>query len=121
MVESLEGLQEHLNTLSIYLSEGIYGRVFGAGVRSPCPVHNCLDFFKGKSDIELTPYGAWRSLGAHLLWEQGVRSSNLLAPIFPPAFLCGGVVSACDSSLRMLPGRLPRGSVPLGNSQGSLL
>jgi hypothetical protein len=28
------------------------------------------------------PVGAWRSLVAHLLWEQGVAGSNPAAPIF---------------------------------------
>ena len=29
-------------------------------------------------------FGAWRSLVAHLPWEQGVGRSNRLAPIFAP-------------------------------------
>ena len=33
-----------------------------------------------KYDIKLTVFGAWRSLVAHLLWEQGVGGSNPLAP-----------------------------------------
>ena len=30
--------------------------------------------------INLSEIGAWRSLVAHLLWEQGVGGSNPLAP-----------------------------------------
>ena len=33
-----------------------------------------------KYDIKFTVFGAWRSLVAHLLWEQGVGGSNPLAP-----------------------------------------
>jgi hypothetical protein len=35
-----------------------------------------LNDLLGKKKI----YGAWRSLEAHLLWEQGVGGSNPLAP-----------------------------------------
>ena len=33
-----------------------------------------------KPDAIIEGVGAWRSLVAHLLWEQGVLSSNLSAP-----------------------------------------
>jgi hypothetical protein len=33
-----------------------------------------------KYDMKFTVFGAWRSLVAHLLWEQGVGGSNPLAP-----------------------------------------
>jgi hypothetical protein len=36
--------------------------------------------FYGKIGYEITKFGAWRSLVAHLLWEQGVGGSNPLAP-----------------------------------------
>jgi hypothetical protein len=44
----------------------------------------------------MIPYGAWRSLVAHLLWEQGVEGSNPFAPTtknqalreFPKGFFC---------------------------------
>ncbi len=33
-----------------------------------------------KQAIETNMFGAWRSLVAHLVWDQGVASSNLAAP-----------------------------------------
>ena len=34
-------------------------------------------------------HGTWRSSVAHLLWEQGVESSNLSVPTTQKACLCG--------------------------------
>ena len=40
------------------------------------------------------PHGTWRSLVAHLLWEQGVASSNLAVPIVRNVRLAGGTLRA---------------------------
>jgi hypothetical protein len=47
-------------------------------------------------------HGAWRSLVAHLLWEQGVAGSNPAAPI--RIWLCGaglrrGVLGTCGAQV----------------------
>ncbi len=49
--------------------------------------------------------GAWRSLVAHLLWEQGVGGSNPLAPTkfsIMMFFLAGVVNSPCDMRVNSL-------------------
>ncbi len=38
-----------------------------------------LPFYHEDGDIDST-FGVWRSLVAHLLWEQGVGGSNPLTP-----------------------------------------
>ena len=43
-----------------------------------------VDIGSASSASTLSVIGAWRSLVAHLLWEQGVPSSNLGAPINKP-------------------------------------
>src|SRR5579859_2913039 len=53
-------------------------------------------------------FGAWRSLVAHLLWEQGAASSNLAAPTI---FCLGVTRRACSVHLE---GRVSRVSVRFG-------
>src|SRR6202011_5740888 len=43
---------------------------------------------RGESDNIFHDFGVWRSLVAHLLWEQGVGGSNPLTPTIPR--LAGG-------------------------------
>src|SRR5919112_159855 len=45
--------------------------------------------------------GAWRSLVAHLLWEQGVGGSNPLAPTVKPTRGCSSTVEPQPSKLVM--------------------
>src|SRR5919107_3954164 len=45
--------------------------------------------------------GAWRSLVAHLLWEQGVGGSNPLAPTAKPPRGCSSTVEPQPSKLVM--------------------
>src|SRR5215212_3521579 len=45
--------------------------------------------------------GAWRSLVAHLLWEQGVGGSNPLAPTATPPCGCSSTVEPQPSKLVM--------------------
>ena len=46
--------------------------------------------------------GAWRSLVAHLLWEQGVGGSNPLAPTTHAVLARGAQSSGCDWSVSRL-------------------
>jgi hypothetical protein len=64
-----------------------------------------------KYDIKVTVFGAWRSLVAHLLWEQGVGGSNPLAPTSYFNNLAGarkGGIRRCDSFVTGIVGRLLR-------------
>src|SRR3712207_3553708 len=51
----------------------------------------------------ISSHGAWRSLVAHLLWEQGVGGSNPLAPT------TGAVTCGCSSMVELQPSKLAMG------------
>ena len=79
----------------------VAGRVRGdplrRGAQRPAPAA-AAPRLSGAGRTYTRPHGAWRSLVAHLLWEQGVAGSNPAAPIGPRSADRDGLAVAATMS-----------------------